>query len=517
MADFDFDFDDVTDLFKAVAESKTKVEHKIYSKKILSNETISKLFKYQVDHVSKLMQILVEHRIALDASDTGIGKTYAAAAICKELERRPIIVCPKTLIPNWQTVLKIFGVNAYDIVNFETIKNGKTYKNLHTNTRIASPFVELINPDPNDPHKYMHRWSVPSDAILIVDEAHKCKSSNTVNGRFLMSARTLIEKKIPVLLLSGTISENEIDIKIPFFLMGKIDATREHKAFIKSMQLRDEYKKFVPNKRNYINNKNQYERAKAAGIAMMINAELKEHCARITIKSLGNLFPSNQWFAQQFYVGESAEIAEAYARMAELLQELKDNPGKGTLGAIVKLRQEIEFRKVPIFIEQARLYMDENKSVIIFVNFLDTLHEIAKQLAIKCKIYGEQKLAERQEMIDLFQCNKEKIIICQIQAGGVGISLHDLSGEHPRVSLINYPTTASHLIQALGRAARSGAKSPVLQRIIFAANVEYERRIMLSINKKLDSVGAINDGDLDVYKYKINEVKRVRVKKIVNV
>jgi superfamily II DNA or RNA helicase len=510
------DFDDINDLFEAVAKTKIKVEHKIYSKKILSNETISKLLEYQVAHVSKLMQILVTHRIALDASDTGTGKTYAAAAICKELERRPIIICPKTLIPNWQTVLKIFGIEAYDIVNFETIKNGKTYKNLHANTRKDSPFVELINPDPNDRHKYMHKWSVPSDTIVIIDEAHKCKSSNTVNGRLLMSTRTLIEKKIPVLLLSGTISENAEDIRIPFFLMNKIDTIRDHKAFIRAMQQKDEYRQFKP-VRNQYQLKSQYERALVASVSMMINSEIKEHCARIRIKDLGDMFPSNQWFAQQFYVKESTEIAEAYARMAELLQELKDNPGKGNLGAIVKLRQEIELRKVPIFVEQAQLYMEESKSVIIFVNFLDTMREISSQLAIRCQIYGEQTLAERQEAIDLFQSNREKIIICQIQAGGVGISLHDLSGEHPRVSLINYPTTASHLIQALGRAARSGAKSPVLQRIIFAANVDYEKRIMLNINKKLTNVGAINDGDLDVYKYKVNEVKRTKVKKVIDV
>jgi hypothetical protein len=58
---------------------------------------------------------------------------------------------------------------------------------------------------------------------------------------------------------------------------------------------------------------------------------------------------------------------------------------------------------------------------------------------------------------------------------GLGISLHDIHGDHQRVSLINFPDTASSLIQALGRTHRSGAKTPALQRIIFVANVDYEK------------------------------------------
>src|SRR5205807_1765608 len=102
--------------------------------------------------------------------------------------------------------------------------------------------------------------------------------------------------------------------------------------------------------------------------------------------------------------------------------------------------------------------------------------------------------------------NIDNIIICQIKAGGTGLNLHDLDGKHPRVSLMNYPETGSDLIQALGRVYRAGCKTPVLQRIICVANVEYEKRIMNNINKKLKNISAINDGDINGYKYKIRRV-----------
>ena len=71
---------------------------------------------------------------------------------------------------------------------------------------------------------------------------------------------------------------------------------------------------------------------------------------------------------------------------------LKNNPSKHHLAKIQKLKQEIEFRKVPIFIEQAQLYLDDGKSVIIFVNYLDTFEFLSKELDIKCKIHGSQTM-----------------------------------------------------------------------------------------------------------------------------
>lgn len=490
-------------------EPVQKTVTKVYSKKVLSNDSVNKLLPYQIQHVLNLMQILVTHRIALDASDTGIGKTYSAAAICKELERRPLIVCPKTLIYNWERVLKLFGVKAYDIVNYETFKNGKTYANNLYKTRVKSPFLDVIDPADDDRNKIIHEWHLPKNAIVIFDEVHKCKGKNTANGKLLMSTKQLINNNIPVLLLSATICEKYDDVKILFYLISKIGNLRGYLAYIRELVTKPEYKKFKPNRKDYATSA-ELKIAKENAISMIIYEEIKDYVSRIRIKDLGDKFPKNQWFAQQFIAKESDEISEAYHNIALLMRELRNNPGGNHLAQIQKLKQEIEFRKVPIFIEQAKLYLDEHKSVIIFVNYLDTLNVLSKELNIICKIYGDQTMDERQEAIDKFQSNEEPIIICQMRAGGVGISLHDLDGNHPRVTLINYPDSASDLLQALGRAPRAGAMSPVLQRIIFVANVPYEKKIMQNINRKLTNISAINDGDLDGYKHKVARVERVK-------
>jgi hypothetical protein len=89
-------------------------------------------------------------------------------------------------------------------------------------------------------------------------------------------------------------------------------------------------------------------------------------------------------------------------------------------------------------------------------------------------------------------------MIANIKAGGVGISLHDINGVHPRVSLISPTQSATNLIQVLGRIHRSGGKTKSLQRIIFAANTP-EDDISRMLFKKLANLSLLNDGDMESY------------------
>lgn len=486
------------------------IQPKIYSKKIISNQTREKLLQYQISHVARLIDILVKNHFALDGSDTGIGKTYIALAVCKELGRRPIIICPKTIMSNWFSICHYLKIKPYDIVNYETIKTGKTYTNYQFKNRKQSPFIELIDPDPNDPFRSIFQWKLPKDAIIIIDETHRCKSPNTENGKLLLSVKQAIEQKIPVLFLSATICEKFTDMKILFFLFGLINHTRNFHHHIGTLKLK--YPQYRVKRSDYPK-VSDLKMARDNNQAKMIYEEIKDFTSRIRIKDLGDKFPSNQICCQLFNAEGSDKISEAYEKIAIHMKALREKPGKNHLAKIQKLKQEIELRKVPIFIEQAQLFLDDGKSVIIFINYLDTLNVLSEELDIHCKIHGRQTLEEREQAVKLFQSNQEKIIICQIRAGGIGISLHDLYGGHSRATLLNFPDSAADLLQALGRAHRAGAKSPVIQRIIFVANVDYEKKIMQSINRKLMNISLINDKDMDGHKYQMKKITRKVIKK----
>ena len=101
--------------------------------------------------------------------------------------------------------------------------------------------------------------------------------------------------------------------------------------------------------------------------------------------------------------------------------------------------------KIPLIIDLIEEALDNNinNSIVIFLNYRDTLEQIKTILNENLKrkdislIIGEQKLKERDKHIEKFQENKNKIMICMVQAGNVGISLHDIHGDNPRISLIS--------------------------------------------------------------------------------
>lgn len=498
-------------LFKILEEQNNT--HEVYSKKVLSNKTKNKILSYQEKHIVKLICILLSMFVALDASDTGIGKTFIAIAICKEIKKIPYIVCPKSLIYNWISVLEYMDIDEYEIVNYETLRGCKSYKTDTYKTRMDCPYLKFVDHEIDENNPYNYSWDLPKNAILIFDEAHRCKDPSTDNGKLLLSTKQLIDNKIPVLLLSATISEKYLEMKIPLVLFGKIGNTRGIKQYIES--IKENYPEHHVNQRQFSSFK-LYKEAVDKANAMILNIEIKDYCSRIRIKDLGDKFPSNQVCCQQFIAEGADKIAQNYEEINRILQELREKPAGHHLADLQKLKQENELAKVPIFVEQAKLYLEEGKSVVIFVNFLSSLNEISRELQTRCCIHGKQTREEKHECITRFQDNKEYVIVCQARAGSVGISLHDIHGTRPRVSLINFPDSGTDLIQELGRIHRANGKSPCLQRILFVAGVEYEKNIMRQISRKLANISAINDGDLDGYKYKVKEITRRRISEMLD-
>jgi superfamily II DNA or RNA helicase len=119
---------------------------------------------------------------------------------------------------------------------------------------------------------------------------------------------------------------------------------------------------------------------------------------------------------------------------------------------------------------------------------------LAKDTAV-VQIHGQQTPEERQAAIDAFQADTARVIVANIKAGGVGVSLHDLNGKHPRMSLISPTWSAIDLRQALGRVHRAGGKTKSLQRIVFAAGT-VEEKVAKMVEEKLSHLDALNDGEL---------------------
>lgn len=438
----------------------------------LKDDISEKLLEYQFLHVFNLITAFRSNNVVLDGSDPGTGKTYTSIALCKQLNLKPLIICPKTIMTTWTYVCKIFGLEPLGIVNYETIKSGKTYDS--NNKRIDCKYVNITSLDEKT---IKFNWNLPKDGILIFDEVHKCKNHKSLNGKLLMSTKE--QKK--VLILSGTLADKPESFHIFGYMLNLYKSMKNANNFIKGMIRED---------KSYLEEKKKLS---------AINRRLyPDKGSRMRISELGNKFPDNQVSADCYFISEKdkKEVNKCFKLFNENdtnVQALDNVDGQSVLGELIKARQKLEIIKINIIKDLVDDYVDNGYNVAIFVNYTKTVDKLSSVLNTKCIVNGEQTMENRTENIRQFQSNESNIIICNIDIAE-GIDLHDLHGK-PRVSLISPSFKSDKLAQTLARIHRAGAKTPALQRILYCAGT-CEEIICNRVKEKLKFMSKLNDNDL---------------------
>jgi superfamily II DNA or RNA helicase len=428
---------------------------------------ISKLLNYQIPHCLSMIFAFENSNIIIDASDTGTGKTYCSLAICKQFNLKPIIICPKSVIENWTNVCKYFLIEPENIINYEKVINTSFSSKNHE----SYPFV-LFNKE-----EKTYEWLLQPYHIVILDEVHRCKNDKTLHSKLLLSIKGINNK---VIMISATLAD-----KIKLF-----------KNFGYLMGFYDNPKKFT----NWLNKLATMYKIGDESIAL--NKKLfPNYGGRMRIKDLGDMFPKNDIRTNCYQMTNADKIAEQYKIIENAYADIKEKASNAIyiLPKIIRARQAVELLKVPTFIQLINKNIIEGKSSVVFLNFNETLKTIADELDIDCVVNGKQPIEERNQNICDFQNNKKTIILLNMRAGSVGISLHDLFGSHQRVSIISPTWSAQDFIQCLGRIHRAGAKTDAIQKIVFCEGT-IEEFICGTLKYKLEHLSKFNDGDFDTYR-----------------
>jgi hypothetical protein len=449
----------------------------------------------QVPHVKRLVDSLYTNGFALDMSETGTGKSYAAAAVARELgcdSTRPLVlVCPKTVIPQWTKILASFNLKPYVAINYEKLGRGNTtYMKWKKQKCILKPWVENAVMDAPE-------FNFPKDALVILDEGHKCKGNHSTNSWMMIMLK---EQGYKVLVASATLATTPIELKAAGYLADL------HSLYNFDHFLRQHGAEWV----GRFGAMSWDAASAAAKHSMMLLNEYffdTRRCAsRLTVDDFGTLFPESHLLPTAFDMGaNSSKIQAAYDEMETELARLDDRTegySEHIFAIMTKARRTSELCKVPLFCEKIEELFDEGKSVAVFVNFTDSIDAIVSRLKNNKKfagqigyIVGGQNANVRQRDIEDFNSDKKRIILCNIAAGGVGISLHDLNGNFPRASVISPTWSAVNLKQVFGRVHRAGALTKCVQYIVYAAGC-IEEQICRRVEFKLQNLSTLNDGDL---------------------
>jgi SWI/SNF-related matrix-associated actin-dependent regulator 1 of chromatin subfamily A len=127
---------------------------------------------------------------------------------------------------------------------------------------------------------------------------------------------------------------------------------------------------------------------------------------------------------------------------------------------LTKVRQIIADEKISQTIELAENIVEQDKKVIIFCNFTDSLNKICEHFGkTAVKVDGSMSKDQRQHSVDSFQENdKIKVFVGNIKAAGVGLTL--TAGEAVIMNDLSF--LPSDHAQAEDRAYRYGQKNNVL-------------------------------------------------------
>lgn len=423
-----------------------------------------RLFPWQLDHAHQTLTILKTHGVALNASFAGAGKSYIALWCAQQLNLSVYIIAPKSLHLQWRRLCTEYTIR-HQVTNIERSR--------------------------------LHGVPKHKNTLVILDECHNCCGIDTLNSKLLIALK---QSGVSLLLLSATLSESPLKMQAPGYALGlhsQSPADKNFFAWAHSLGCRR-----WPNMPGlHFNGKPEHLVALHSQIFPDRGARLRREdipgfpAVTNTVALIeGNVTTRTKPFLTQV-VERRLELAEQLTLNPEDEAPLAGPEANTALADLLFCRMEAEVRKAAPIAELARDAVDEGQSVCIFVNFrisMKCLHALLPKAGL---IFGGQTGAERQDTVDAFQADQLRVLIATIEAGGVGLSLHDVTGRYPRLSLISPSWRAVSLVQAAGRINRAGARSPAMNKMVFLNN-SIEEQVAKRVSQKIQNLSLLNDGDL---------------------
>jgi superfamily II DNA or RNA helicase len=424
------------------------------------------LLEYQLTSVQMGVASMNKYNRVLLGHSTGVGKTFCALGIARELGKRIAVICPKPITTDWHRAAKMMGVEVFEICGWEWAKTGKSQMGRWT-----------------DDKKKEFRFMLPPDVMLIFDEVHRGKGEATQNAYLV---RDSVVQNIPAVALSATIADDPTKLWALGQFLGLHQGGKDYFRFLSQNGCR----------------KTRFGMEFTGGHSVLKKLHSRiypERGNRLRHSDLGDAFPETLIKAKAFDMDNAKKIAGEYDDLCNRIEELRglENFSANVLAEQTRARQRIELHKAPAVCAMVRDMVEEGNSVFVAVNYTETRKFILDELKTTCSIHGGQDEMERRGNIDAFQRDDSRVIVGIIQACREGLNLHDLNGNHPRVALIMPSPSVFDLKQVLGRVHRSGGKSKSLQYIVYAAGVGIEESICEKLDTKLKRLDVLADGEVD--------------------
>ena len=392
-----------------------------------------------LEHQKEAIQKLVENKKFILADDMGLGKTTSTIiAALESSSKKVLIICPATLKINWKREIENYSDKSVYIAegkNFSTeadfvIINYDIIKNFHDTKKKGESQILDANFD-----------------LVVVDEAHYIKNATAQRTKLI---NDIVKKVDRIWLLTGTpMTSRPIDY---FNLLSLIDSPVAKNWMAYAIRYCQGYQFNVGGRKVW----------NVMGASNL--EELRDRTLGLTLRRLKeDVLDLPDKIITPVYLRLKSKLYEEV--MGDYYNWYEGNPEESKsltvqFTKLTKIRQIIADEKITQTIELAENIIEQNKKVIIFCNFTDSLNKIVEHFGkAAVKVDGSMSKPQRQHSVDSFQENdKIKVFVGNIKAAGVGLTLTAAEA----VIMNDLSFLPSDHAQAEDRAYRYGQKNNVL-------------------------------------------------------
>jgi SWI/SNF-related matrix-associated actin-dependent regulator 1 of chromatin subfamily A len=391
-----------------------------------------------LEHQEIAIEKLVGTKRFILADDMGLGKTTSTIIAALETgEEKILIICPASLKINWEREIRNYTDRSV------YISEGKNFSTEHdfviVNYDILKNFYDIKNKDKSP-------ITQENFGLVIIDEAHYIQNGQAQRTKLVNSFVKNVKR---LWLLTGTpMTSRPMNY---FNLLQLIDSPVAQNWMAYAIRYCQGYQ-FNAGKRKVWN---------VSGASNL--EELRDRTSRQVLRRLKTevldlpdkiISPVYLRLKSRLYEGLMGDYYNWYENKTEESSSLTVQFSK-----LMKVRQVIAEEKIKDTIELAENIIEQDKKVIIFTNFTDTLNKITEHFGkIAVSLDGSTSKVARQYAVDQFQENdKIKVFVGNLKAAGVGLTLTAAEA----VIMNDLSFVPSDHSQAEDRAFRYGQKNNV--------------------------------------------------------
>lgn len=422
----------------------------------------------------------------INGDEQGLGKTLQTISTLYAAHLRgedvfpALIICPASMKHTWQrewhewTDVKAMILEDKIKMNWPRYYELGLAKVFITNYESLKKFFVEYMPPKGKLRNSMDikmRDNVELFKAVAIDESHRCKDTKTQQTK--LALRIAMNKEWRILLTGTPVVNKPIDLFPQLAIMGHLGLFGGRKGYL-TRYCEGGRGASNLNELKYLLHKHCFFRREKKDVAKDLPDKQRQTilCDITTRKEYNRVETDFLSYLQDEGWDDEAIARKLRGEMMVKMGELKRISARGKMNEVKEFINEVN---------------ESGEKLIVFCVLHEIVDELLKEYPKAVTVTGRDNADQKQESIDRFQNDPEcKLIICNIKAAGVGITLTASS----RVAFIEYPWTYADCVQCEDRAHRIGQKNNVMC-TYFLGSDTIDQKLFQLIQSKAETANTI--------------------------